>query len=78
MDCRAADPPARTPLPGVGTHAGHVDVVALVRSLQRTAGLKDCFRIGKKTCDVETCTWREHCLGMPAAPPPPARKTEPR
>jgi hypothetical protein len=42
---------------------GHVDIVALVRSLQRTAGMTDCFRMGIVDCDVVDCDWRHYCLG---------------
>jgi len=40
-----------------------VDIVAMVRSLQRTAGLTDCFRRGRSDCDDIQCRWRSHCLG---------------
>jgi hypothetical protein len=41
----------------------HLDIIALVRSLQRSAGLVDCFRTGVADCDVIDCAWRTHCLG---------------
>lgn len=44
---------------------GHVDIIALVRSLQRTAGMTDCFRMGNVDCDVIDCDWRSYCLGNP-------------
>lgn len=44
---------------------GHVDIIALVRSLQRTAGMTDCFRMGNVHCDVIDCDWRSYCLGKP-------------
>jgi hypothetical protein len=46
---------------------GAVDIVALVRSLQRSAGLEDCFRMGKTDCTVLDCAWRNHCLGKSPA-----------
>ena len=49
--------------------AGYVDIIALVRSLQRTAGMADCFRMGNVDCDVIDCHWRSYCLGKPAVPP---------
>jgi hypothetical protein len=48
---------------------GYVDIIALVRSLQRTAGMTDCFRMGNVDCDVIDCDWRSYCLGKPASPP---------
>jgi hypothetical protein len=48
---------------------GHVDIIALVRSLQRTAGMTDCFRMGNEDCDVIDCDWRSYCLGKPASSP---------
>lgn len=47
---------------------GHVDIIALVRSLQRTAGVTDCFRMGNADCDVIDCDWRSYCLGKPVLP----------
>ena len=43
------------------TH-GEVDIIALVRSLQRTAGVADCFRKGRADCDDIQCNWRSYCL----------------
>ena len=43
----------------------HADVIALVRSLQRSAGTADCFRIGNADCDSIDCDWRSYCLGKP-------------
>lgn len=46
---------------------GHVDIIALVRSLQRTAGMTDCFRMGNVDCDAIDCDWRSYCLGKPVS-----------
>lgn len=46
--------------------AGQVDIIAMVRSLQRTAGTADCFRMGNADCDNIDCDWRTYCLGQPA------------
>ena len=46
--------------------AGQVDIIAMVRSLQRTAGVTDCFRKGNADCDIIDCDWRTYCLGAPA------------
>ena len=43
-----------------------VDIIALVRSLQRTAGKADCFRTGNADCDIVDCDWRTYCLEAPA------------
>jgi hypothetical protein len=43
-----------------------VDIIALVRSLQRTAGKTDCFRTGNADCDIVDCDWRVYCLEAPA------------
>ena len=45
---------------------GEVDIIALVRSLQRTSGMTDCFRMGNADCDIIDCDWRTYCLGKPA------------
>jgi hypothetical protein len=58
----------RNPLPG------RVDIIALVRSLQRTAGKTDCFRTGNADCDTVDCDWRTYCLGTPADRAPNARR----
>ncbi|MGA6927317.1 MAG: hypothetical protein WBY88_16630 [Desulfosarcina sp.] len=44
---------------------GQVDIVALVRSLQRSAGVRDCFRSDGGACDIVDCDWRSHCQGPP-------------
>ena len=41
----------------------YVDITAMIRSLQRTEGLTDCFRRGIADCDQLECTWRQYCLG---------------
>ncbi len=48
--------------------AGQVDIIAMVRSLQRTAGMTDCFRMGNADCDFIDCDWRTYCLGAAADP----------
>ena len=34
----------------------------MVRSLQRSAGVTDCFRTGNADCDDIDCDWRSYCL----------------
>ena len=41
----------------------YVDIIALVRSLQRGSGQVDCFRSGNADCDSIECDWRLYCLG---------------
>jgi hypothetical protein len=45
---------------------GQVDIIAMVRSLQRTAGMADCFKMGNADCDIIDCDWRTYCLSTPA------------
>jgi hypothetical protein len=40
----------------------YVDITAMIRSLQRTEGLTDCFRRGIADCDQLDCAWRQYCL----------------
>jgi hypothetical protein len=40
----------------------HVDMTAMIRSLQRTEGMVDCFRRGLSDCDQLDCAWRQYCL----------------
>jgi hypothetical protein len=51
---------------GEDRHGGTVDIIAMVRSLQRAAGVVDCFRKGSADCDVIDCEWRTYCLGSPS------------
>ncbi len=41
---------------------GYVNITAMIRSLQRTEGYKDCFRTGVSDCDQLECAWRQYCL----------------
>ena len=52
-----------------------VDITAMVRSLQRTAGMTDCFRMGNLDCDSTDCDWRTYCLESPEGEPPSPRGT---
>jgi hypothetical protein len=47
----------------------HVDITAMIRSLQRTEGLTDCFRRGLVDCDQLECAWRQYCLAKPDSTP---------
>ena len=40
----------------------YVDLVNLVRSIQRAEGNIDCYRRGRQKCDRLDCVWRDHCL----------------
>jgi hypothetical protein len=44
------------------TQDRYVDITAMIRSLQRTEGLTDCFRRGLSDCDQLDCAWRQYCL----------------
>jgi len=56
--------------------AGQVDIIAMVRSLQRTAGMTDCFRMGNADCDLIDCDWRIYCLDTPADPKKAGKSTK--
>jgi len=46
----------------------YVDLVNLVRSIQRAEGNIDCYRRGPQQCDRVNCVWRDHCLKEPEGP----------
>jgi hypothetical protein len=46
----------------------YVDLVNLVRSIQRTENNIDCYRRGRQQCDQMRCVWRDHCLKAPEEP----------
>lgn len=45
-----------------GHNKRYVDITAMIRSLQRTEGMTDCFRSGLADCDHRECSWRQYCL----------------
>jgi hypothetical protein len=40
----------------------HVDITALIRSVQLAEGNLDCFRRESVHCDRNDCAWRRYCL----------------
>ena len=40
----------------------YVDLVNLIRSIQRAEGNLDCYRRDRQQCDRMNCVWRDHCL----------------
>lgn len=46
-----------------GVNKRYVDITAMIRSLQRTEGMTDCFRSGISDCGSHDCAWRQYCLG---------------
>jgi hypothetical protein len=46
----------------------YVDLVNLVRSIQRAESNIDCYRRGLQQCDRGNCAWRDHCLKEPEGP----------
>jgi hypothetical protein len=42
-----------------------VDLINLIRSIQRAEGNIDCYRRGLIRCDRMDCVWRDHCLKGP-------------
>jgi hypothetical protein len=39
-----------------------LDIVTLIRSIQRAEGNIDCFQMGMIDCDQLDCKWRAFCL----------------
>jgi hypothetical protein len=52
----------------VNSKANFVDLVKLIRSLQRVEGNPDCYRSSLKSCNRTDCAWRDHCLKAPEGP----------
>ena len=50
---------------GSDSKPDYVDIVCLVRSIQRAEGDTDCYRSGRHQCDRMDCIWRDHCLMAP-------------
>jgi hypothetical protein len=46
----------------------YVDLVNLVRSIQRAEGNIDCYRRSLESCNRMDCAWRDHCLKEPEGP----------
>jgi len=40
----------------------HLDIIGLVRSVQRSEGHSDCFRRNVCDCDQLDCPWRGQCF----------------
>lgn len=49
----------------LGSNPNYVDLVKLIRSIQRAEGNVDCYRRGLEFCDRLDCVWRDHCLKAP-------------
>jgi hypothetical protein len=47
---------------GRGKKERFLDIIALIRSIQRAEGNIDCFRREKVNCDQVDCAWRPYCL----------------
>ena len=47
------------------TKPDYVDLVNLVRSIQRAEGNIDCYGKGWQQCERTNCAWRDHCLMAP-------------
>jgi len=46
----------------LNSNPNYVDLVNLIRSIQRAEGNKDCYRRGLVQCDRVNCVWHDHCL----------------
>ena len=51
-----------------GSNPNYVDLVKLIRSIQRAEGNMDCYRRGLEFCDRLDCVWRDHCLKQQEGP----------
>jgi hypothetical protein len=49
----------------INSQPDYVDLVNLIRSIQRAEGNIDCYRSGWQQCDRMNCVWRDHCLKEP-------------
>jgi hypothetical protein len=52
----------------LNSQSNYVDLVNLVRSIQRAEGNVDCYRRGRRQCGRMDCVWRDHCLKAPEGP----------
>jgi len=50
---------------GFNSNPNYVDLVNLIRSIQRAEGNIDCYRRGRRQCDRIDCAWSDHCLKGP-------------
>ena len=50
---------------GFNSNPNYVDLVNLIRSIQRAEGNIDCYRRGLEFCKRMDCVWRDHCLKKP-------------
>jgi len=41
-----------------------LDIVTLIRSIQRAEGNMDCFQMGMIDCAQVDCKWRPFCMGV--------------
>ena len=46
-------------------HSNFLDITAMIRSLQRSEGVADCFRKGQIDCDQLDCAWLKYCMEGP-------------
>lgn len=40
----------------------YLDLATLIRSIQRSEGHTDCFKVGLASCDQMECKWRAFCM----------------
>jgi hypothetical protein len=50
------------------SNPNYVDLIKLIRSIQRAEGNLACYRRGVEVCDRLDCVWRDHCLKAPEGP----------
>jgi hypothetical protein len=51
-----------------GSNPNYVDLIKLIRSIQRAEGNVDCYCRNVAFCDQLDCVWRDHCLKAPEGP----------
>ncbi len=59
--CKGASHPLY-PVENIHPQKNYLDITALVRSLQRADGERDCFRTSIQNCQIRDCRWREYCF----------------
>jgi hypothetical protein len=55
----------------------YVDLVKLIRSIQRAEGNIDCYGRQRQPCDQLNCAWRDHCFKAHPGGPPKANRESP-
>ncbi|MBA4392806.1 MAG: hypothetical protein C0407_04550 [Desulfobacca sp.] len=54
----------------------YLNVVSLIRSIQKAEGRTDCFSRNPENCEQKDCAWRSYCLEMTSGSPEPDQPTD--